>query len=106
VIVVCDNDLAADEHVVTDDYGVRAGYMTPMTDSNMVANHKFGVETLTPVASNCVQPQAVTSGKILSHRDRSQAAKIGFRSNVDFAHSKLGGQHSVAQRPEWTPSQS
>ena len=89
--------------MVTDDHGVRAGYVTPMTDSNMVANHKFGVETLVTIASNCVQPQAVTSGKILSHGNRSETAEIGFGSNVEFAHSKLGRQRPVAQRPERTP---
>jgi len=96
MIVVGDDHLAANQHVVANRHRVRASDMTPMADSHVIPDRDPGAENLAPVPRHCLQPEAVASRKVFPHVDVGQTTKISPRANVDLLDAKMGGEHSIS----------
>src|SRR5260370_23622499 len=103
VIVICDDNFAANQHMIADGHRMSTSNVAPMADANMVADLQLGVEALVAVAGDDFQPKAFAGREVFSHGNTGEPTQMSSRPNVELLDTQLARQHLVTQKPKWTP---
>ena len=96
MIVIGDDNFAADQDVIPNLNQMSSGYMHELTDTYVLSDHDFWQKNLVVVAGNRFQPESRFSGKVFPDINGRQASQVSLGADLDFSDIKFSADQSAS----------